>query len=64
MLLLIRVRYPALANILGLASALAFIAYGVAAHHPLMAAISAASVALSIFQIRHGPRPRTSWASR
>jgi hypothetical protein len=58
MLLLIRVRYPALANILGLVSALAFIAYGVAAHHRAVAIMSAASVALTLFQLHHGPRTR------
>ena len=42
MLLLIRVRYPALAGILSFLSGLAFIAYGIAAHHPAVAIFSAA----------------------
>ena len=59
MLVLIRVRYPALASVLGLLSGFAFIAYGIAAHHPAVAIFSAATTALSVFQLRRGPRART-----
>jgi hypothetical protein len=64
MLLLIRFRYPALANVLGLVAALAFAAVGVATSHPTMVIMSAASVALSIVQIRHGRRSGSSRAAR
>jgi hypothetical protein len=58
MLLAIRVRYPALASVLGFLSGFAFIAYGMAAHHPAVAIFSAATTALSVYQLRKGPRTR------
>jgi hypothetical protein len=64
MLLLIRIRYPRLANILGLVSSLAFVAVGVATHHPAVAIFSAATIPLSLFQLRRGPRSRGRLAGR
>jgi hypothetical protein len=56
MLLLLRVRYPALAAVLGFIASFAFIAYGATAHHPAAVIMGIASIALGAVRMRHGAR--------
>jgi hypothetical protein len=63
MLLLIRLRYPFLATVLGIVVALAALGIGIGAHHPAMTVMGAASLALSVARLRAARRTTTTRTS-
>ena len=60
MLLLIRLRHPALAAKLGLLASFAFLAYGLTTGNHVTMIMGAVTIPISLAQIRHHSRPAGS----